>query len=191
MLRTVTPPAPCVKFRVNLMHIFCMILCLVFFAGGGAYPARADEKLISQNQADTKAKIEALEDDALFRAAEEFARCAGVYEAGAKIMKAGGNDNLSIASHEKANGARLAGIWFAKQVTGKPDDFINEKAKTIESGWLGLFEAANEKDMADAMDRLTQEVTTCSEKYGKIQGEIVQKARRAAYKVTKPERNEK
>lgn len=191
MLRTVTPPTRCVKFRINLTRIFCLILCLAFFTGGGAYPARADEKPMSQNQADTKAKIEALEDDALFRAAEEFARCAGVYEAGAKIMKAGGNDNLSIASHEKANGARLAGIWFAEQVTGKPDDFINEKAKTAESGWLGLFEAANEKDMADAMDRLMQEVTTCSKKYSKTQGEIVQKVRRAAYKVAEPERNEK
>ncbi len=180
MLRTVTPPAPCVKFRVNLTRIFCLLMCLIFFTGGGVYPARADEKPISQNQ-----------DDAMFQVAEEFARCAGVYEAGAKIMQAGGNDNLSIASHEKANGARLTGIWFAKQVTGKPDDFINEKAKTAESGWLGLFEAANEKDMADAMDRLMQEVTTCSKKYGKLQGEIVQKARRAAYKVAEPESNEK
>lgn len=180
MLRTVTPPAPCKKFRINLTCIFCVTLCLVFFTGGGVHPARADEKPISQNQ-----------DDAMFQAAEEFARCAGVYEAGAKIMKADGNDNLSIASHEKANGARLAGILFAKQVTGKPDDFINEKAKTAESGWLGLFEAANENDMADAIDRLMQEVTTCSKKYGDIQGEIVQKVRRAAYKVAESEKDEK
>ena len=117
----------------------------------------------------------------LFNAAEEFASCAGAYEAIAQVMKKAGNENLSIASHEKANGARLAGIWFASSVTDHPDSFIAEKAKTSETGWLALFEGSDPELTSQSMENLGKRVVTCSQKYGKIQSKIVQDIRRTAY----------
>lgn len=170
MLRTIIIRAPFFVSHVNLARFLCVILCLAFFTGGNIYPAMAAENTSPKNQ-----------DDTMFNAAEEFASCAGAYEAVAQVMKKAGNKNLSVASHEKANGARLAGIWFASSVTDHPDSFIAEKANTSETNWLALFEGSDPELTSQSMENLGKRVVTCSQKYGEIQGKIVQAIRRAAY----------
>lgn len=181
MLRTIRFFS-CLSSRRNLWKFFCASICLALFTVEGSIPLRANEQQESQNQ-----------DKTMFRAAEEFSACAGAYEALSKILKSVGNsDNLSMVSHETANGAKLAGMFFAGQVTKNPADFVNEKAKTVESGWLAQFEVSDEKLLDDAFGRLNAKITECSEKYSKIQGEIAQGTRRKAYEMVDsftPEQN--
>lgn len=130
------------------------------------------------------------ERDTAFAISEHFADCAGVFDGVAAVpSNPAPTDAKSIALHERANGAVVAGAWLLFSVALVPSwknahDFVKERASAQKNIWLARLSPSGDQSHSSALEWLKQagkEMQECTDTLGETQSQFVSQFRRWRY----------